>query len=370
MKVINNLPAVFVLALILFCLTGCESKDYVECINGVTWTYQIVNGKVHLQNHGCTNVVPADVRGQISIPAKIGGIDVVSIGENAFLRCRYSRIDIPEGVLSIKQNAFKGTRLSAIVLPKTLTECSEYSFRECELLKAVYFRGDCPVQFPGYFSTGLNYTYPFPIIIHAVDGKDGSQHKGLSVDMRFEAISQLMSEITDKIAAIDESSNGIRLYFDEYDKGEKVLNLLSNTDLTDAQRESKLHNYDNSFVVIEGMVFNVDNFDGRASITLQGKTGYPEHRNYTVMVTSKVDNPSTFQTLSRGDKVTVRGKMVFNTWHCITDVEKTKSWLEMRELSEKMGADKVSDLKNSLIALGELEALCDENPHGKNKAGE
>lgn len=60
--------------------------------------------------------------GCISIPSRIDGCEVISIGKDAFADCKYmTEVIIPEGVVSIEDAAFRGCeRLKKVVFPSTL----------------------------------------------------------------------------------------------------------------------------------------------------------------------------------------------------------------------------------------------------------
>ena len=97
----------------------------------------------------------------INIPSKIGGKNVVSIGENAFAGKNITSVVIPEGVETIRESAFLNcTSLTSVTLPSTLKRIEaeafsytgleavyipdgtefigEYAFYVCESLETVY----------------------------------------------------------------------------------------------------------------------------------------------------------------------------------------------------------------------------------------
>ena len=329
-------------------VSGCANEEYAETINGIPWVYRIIDGKVQLGNSGCTNVVPRYATGGIFVPSHINSMIVDTICENAFLKCN---------------------RIIAVVLPDTLVECSAYAFRGCSSLKAVYFHGDKPsCSSYTFLETGSKddaydeYESHFPILFHQV-GKKGwadSDQRGYSFAIDMNSIPQAKSAINEKLAAINLACGNFKEYFDAYHAGKEVLNLLTDQSITEVQREESLHAYDDNAIVIGGTVFGVDKFGDRAVVTLQGETGSPWHRAFTVMVTSKADNQSEFKRLNKGEKISVRGKVVFNVVHGITDAAMVIPFTVMYDKEKE-----TARLKDCLVALDALETLCNsasENP--------
>ena len=74
-----------------------------------------------------------------SIPDKIKGLAVVSIGDAAFSGCgNLTGITIPEGVTSIGKSAFSScNKLNDVVLPNSLSSIGNSSFSSCSALKSV-----------------------------------------------------------------------------------------------------------------------------------------------------------------------------------------------------------------------------------------
>ena len=342
---------VIVCALML-CTSGCASRDYVENINGVQWSYQIVGNKVYLQNIGGTNVVPIGTSGRLKIPAKIGEMEVARIGENAFKNC---------------------DRITVVELPETIVECNVYAFRGCTSLKAVYFHGNRPsLGYDSFLETHPDgcYDWDFPVIFHTIrkDGWTDSDERGKSfaVDMSDTSLQQLKSKVNEEISSIDITYGDLKEYFDDYDRGKKVIDILGSKGLTDAQRERCLSEYHSKHVVIEGRVSDVSDFNGRAAIDLivemvkYGTELNPydtsvTRRKVDICVTSRKDNASSYcQHLSKGDNLTVRGTLTASgIWHSITDAETVVGWMEMIETKEKR-----KRLKACISAVDALLGKC------------
>jgi hypothetical protein len=75
----------------------------------------------------------------ITIPSKIEGLQVTSIGEKAFESNLYVKnVIVSNGMLTIKENAFSGcTNLEEILLPEGLSEIANWTFHGCINLKSV-----------------------------------------------------------------------------------------------------------------------------------------------------------------------------------------------------------------------------------------
>ena len=76
---------------------------------------------------------------EISIPSKIDGKSVTSIGDSAFSGCSsLTSIEIQEGVTSIKDFAFNGcSSLTSIVIPEGVTSIESYAFAYCSSLTSI-----------------------------------------------------------------------------------------------------------------------------------------------------------------------------------------------------------------------------------------
>lgn len=74
----------------------------------------------------------------IKIPDKIGGIEVTSIGDQAFYYCTYLKsIEIPASIVSIGDYAFAGcTYLESMTIPDTVQTIGEGLFANCISLKS------------------------------------------------------------------------------------------------------------------------------------------------------------------------------------------------------------------------------------------
>ncbi|MGM9947391.1 leucine-rich repeat domain-containing protein [Floccifex sp.] len=61
-----------------------------------------------------------------------------TIGTYAFLGCKITSIDIPDGVTLIGQQAFSSTDLTSIVIPYSVTSIGKYAFSNCRALDCIF----------------------------------------------------------------------------------------------------------------------------------------------------------------------------------------------------------------------------------------
>ena len=103
--------------------TGTEAQDFVVDENGVLTEYKGAGG-------------------ELTIPAKVGEIDVTGIAEKIFdeKKQELTKVTISAGITEIPRELFKGcANLEEVVFPETLTGIGLYSFAECGKLTGVEF---------------------------------------------------------------------------------------------------------------------------------------------------------------------------------------------------------------------------------------
>src|SRR5690606_24200495 len=83
--------------------------------------YKNVSGGVEITNYTGTNK-------NVIIPEKIGGKNVVSIGDGAFAEKGISSVKIPETVSKIGNGAFKNNNLTTIFIPENVREIQVEAF--------------------------------------------------------------------------------------------------------------------------------------------------------------------------------------------------------------------------------------------------
>ena len=100
-----------------------------------TYTLVNVSGGVSIVEYS----VPAGFNGNLVIPQKLDGKEVISIGGSAFMDCTsLVSVTIPKGVVSIDYGAFKYcTNLKSITIPDSVTSIGENAFEECESLESI-----------------------------------------------------------------------------------------------------------------------------------------------------------------------------------------------------------------------------------------
>ena len=108
--------------------------DSLVVIGEHTWSYMEINNTVTV-----TGVFPTPATGAVSIPSRINGFRVTSIGSSAFSRCSgLTSVEIPSGVTSIGSYAFYGcSGLTSVSIPSSVTRIEESVFRDCSGLTLV-----------------------------------------------------------------------------------------------------------------------------------------------------------------------------------------------------------------------------------------
>lgn len=95
-----------------------------------TYTYYLLDSEA--------TIVKADVKGNVTIPSKLGGKKVTGILSYAFSGLsKLTGITVPEGVKFIGKAAFKDSGITKITLPATLTDIDENAFQYCKQLKSI-----------------------------------------------------------------------------------------------------------------------------------------------------------------------------------------------------------------------------------------
>ena len=113
----------------------CNVWSYETCtINGITWTYTVVNGEASLGAEWPDTAVPSSTIGDIEIPSSINGFPVTRIGVDAFLGCTsLTSVIIPDSVTYIGDYAFNSlSSLTNLVIPASVRSVGEDAFSGCD----------------------------------------------------------------------------------------------------------------------------------------------------------------------------------------------------------------------------------------------
>ena len=122
----------FLLALCLLMGYATLHAD-TAIVNGITWSYQVSNGKAEIYG------ISSSASGKLTIPEKLDGYPVTSIGISAFYgRDRLTSVTIPKGVTSIGDQAFFNcTSLTSVTIPEGVKTIGTSAFAACWRLTSV-----------------------------------------------------------------------------------------------------------------------------------------------------------------------------------------------------------------------------------------
>ena len=117
-------------------------NNLIATVDGYTWSYRVRNGEATIVAEkggrpSCA-VSPAP-KGDINIPATLGGVKVTRIGMDAFRKCwELTSVTIPEGVTHIEVHAFDACAdLESVSLPSSLKDIGYAAFGGCIALESV-----------------------------------------------------------------------------------------------------------------------------------------------------------------------------------------------------------------------------------------
>ena len=154
---------------IIYAMTGCcvatccfGAEAFTETVNGLEWTYRVVEGEAVLGGNNGGSTIPTSTFGAVTIPDTLGGYTVTGVGDNAFRGCnaltriiipntvKYISIyafrecsglmtmDVPNGVVSIGGQAFYCcSNMTRLVLPDSVTEIGPSAFGWCSNLSSI-----------------------------------------------------------------------------------------------------------------------------------------------------------------------------------------------------------------------------------------
>ena len=109
-------------------------KNGTESVDGYTWSYFVKNGEATV-----TAAVSPSPKGDITIPATLGGVKVTGLGKNLFDHCKeVTSVAIPEGVTSIGPRAFNFCYgLKSVTIPSSVKTIGDWAFSACFRLQSV-----------------------------------------------------------------------------------------------------------------------------------------------------------------------------------------------------------------------------------------
>ena len=111
----------FVLAMVLFVsVFSLPSFADAQYISG-DWSYAVEGGGAKILSYSGADKI-------VTIPEKLRGNAVLSIGENAFEGTAVSVLNLPESLKKIEDNAFYGSNVKAVYIPRTCTVISSTAF--------------------------------------------------------------------------------------------------------------------------------------------------------------------------------------------------------------------------------------------------
>ena len=146
-----------------------------ENVDGIDWTYDVVNGAARIYAGNKVAAIPPDTAGAITVPSELGGHAVSRIGswafygcrnltkvifplgverieDNAFFNCSVEEVDISYGVTSIGANAFFQTGLERVWLPNSVESIGTAAFASCTSLRDVEITGSLTAIPPQLFN--------------------------------------------------------------------------------------------------------------------------------------------------------------------------------------------------------------------------
>ncbi|GHT56740.1 hypothetical protein FACS1894109_06670 [Spirochaetia bacterium] len=98
---------------------------FAYIINKNSFQWVVENGTITITGY---NEILTGIPPGVTIPSRIKGIDVTSIGDGAFLNSWLKKITMPNSVTSIGNAAFSGNELTSITIPNSVTNIGDNAF--------------------------------------------------------------------------------------------------------------------------------------------------------------------------------------------------------------------------------------------------
>ena len=111
-----------------------DGENLKAVVDGYTWTYSVTNGEATIEakkdGKPCCAVSPTPI-GSISIPSRLGGARVTSIGQEAFRDCKELKmVTIPQSVTNIGVLAFYSCDIETVNIPASVTSIGTQAFSD------------------------------------------------------------------------------------------------------------------------------------------------------------------------------------------------------------------------------------------------
>ena len=116
------------------------AMTYTETVDGIEWTYTVSGGKASVGGGSSSSTaVPKTTSGAVTIPSRLGGYPVRSIGDYAFYDLKsLTSITIPDSVTSIGDWAFSYCYyLNSIAIPESIISIGDRAFMYCQSLTSI-----------------------------------------------------------------------------------------------------------------------------------------------------------------------------------------------------------------------------------------
>ena len=154
-----------------------------ETVGGITWNYTVSGGKASIYKAHYSAAISTSTTGAITVPSKLGGYQVTSIGDWAFYDCSgLTSVTIPNSVTSIGQYAFEDcSGLTSVTIPASVKLLGVGVFDVCENLKSLVLPIWCKNP------KGVNYHYDYDMGVYedygfVVDVSDVGSSIGRSLE--------------------------------------------------------------------------------------------------------------------------------------------------------------------------------------------
>ena len=118
-----------------------KSGERTELVGGYTWTYRVENGGATIVAAGgkrrCT--ISPSPKGNLTIPSKLGGMNVTKIGSEAFCGCSgITTVTFPASVKEVCWRAFSECgSLTSVSIPSGVAKIYSSAFSGCKSLTAI-----------------------------------------------------------------------------------------------------------------------------------------------------------------------------------------------------------------------------------------